>query len=111
MTGPPAAWPPTQSAPSVNRAPQTVLVRMADGKLVGRVSIRFAETLVASDKAQPIGQTRLRYLRLKSGIVMTELSPGWALIEEERRKHGDNAVRRGIMVCDYRASKWRSWRS
>jgi hypothetical protein len=107
MTGPPAAWPPTQSAPSVNRAPQMVLVRMADGKLVGRVSIRFAETLLVSGKAQPIGQKRLRYLRLKPGIAMTESSLGWALIEEERRKHGDNAVRRGIVVWDHRATKWR----
>ena len=41
MTGPLAAWPPNESAPSVNRAPQTVLVRMADGKLVGRIPNRI----------------------------------------------------------------------
>jgi hypothetical protein len=105
MNGPPAAWPSTQPAPSANRAPQTVQVRMADGQLVGRVSIEFAETLRASGKAQPIGKRRLRYLRLEAGIVMTASSLGWALIEEERRKHGDNAVRRGIMGYEHRAVK------
>lgn len=103
MTGPPAAWPRTQSATSVSRSAQTVLVRMADGALATRVSIGFAETLLDSGKAQPIGKRRLRYLRLKPGIVLTESSAGWALIEEERRKHVDNAVCRAIMVCDHRA--------
>jgi hypothetical protein len=105
MTGPPAARPPTQTAPSVNRAPQTVLVRMADGILVGRVPIGFAEALLASGKAQPIGKRTLRYIRLESGVVITESSLGWTLIEEERRKHGDSAVRRGIRSCDHRAVK------
>jgi hypothetical protein len=105
MNWPPAAGPSIQSATSVNRSPQTVLVRMADGALAGRVSSEFAETLLASGKAQPIGKRRLRYLRLEPCIVMTESCMGWALIDEERRKYGDNAVRRGIMGCDHRAVK------
>jgi hypothetical protein len=78
---------------------------MADGTLAGRVSIGFAEMLLDSGKAQPIGKKGLRYLRLEPGVVIRESSLGWALIEEERRKHGDNAVRRGIMGCDHRAVK------
>jgi hypothetical protein len=58
MTGAPAAWPPTQRAPFVNRAPKTVLARVGDGKPVGRVSTGFAETLLASGKARLIGNQR-----------------------------------------------------
>jgi hypothetical protein len=108
MTGPPAARPATQSAPSVNRASNTVMVRMADGELAGRVSEELANRLVASGAAKPIGKVRLRYLQLQSGFVITKSSQGWALIEEERRKHGDNAVRRGLMSNDRRPTKWQA---
>src|SRR5437899_2603810 len=40
------------------------------------------------------------------GIVISKTFGGWALIEEERRKHGDNAVRRGIISCDRRPLCW-----
>lgn len=62
MTVPQTAWPSTPSGLSVNQAQETVLV--ADGKLVGRVPIGFAERLLASGKVHPIGKRRLRYLRL-----------------------------------------------
>ena len=39
------------------------------------------------------------------GIVITKSSRGWELIEEERRKHGDSAVRRGLMVFERRPLK------
>jgi hypothetical protein len=84
---------------------------MADGALAGRVSIGFAETLLDSGKAEPIGKKQLRYLRLEPGIVIRESSLGWALIEEERRKYGDDAVRRGITGCDHRSVKQRARRS
>jgi len=106
MTGPPAAWPATQLAPSVSRAQQSVMVRMHDGELAGRVSIEFAERLLTSGAAQRIGREKLRYVRLVPGIVMARSSSGWDLIEKERRKYGDTAVRRGIMACDRCRLKW-----
>jgi hypothetical protein len=106
MTGPPEAMLPTESAPSVNRAPETVLVRLHNGDLVGRVSVEFAEMLLASDAAVPVGRDRLRYLRLLPGVVVAKRSHGWALIDEERRKHGDKAVRRNVMAFDRRSLKW-----
>ena len=108
MTGPPAARPSIQSAPSFNRARATVMVRSASGELAGRVSEDFAERLLTSGAAQAVGKLRLRYLRLEPGFVVDRASAGWALIEEERRKHGDKAVRRGISACDRRPVKWQS---
>jgi hypothetical protein len=84
------------------------MVRTADGDLAGRVSSEFAETLLASGAAQRVGKKRLRYLRLEPGIMIAKSSRGWATIEEERRKHGDNAVRRGAMAFDRRPLKWQS---
>ncbi|HXI43674.1 MAG TPA: hypothetical protein VNH18_05280 [Bryobacteraceae bacterium] len=81
---------------------------MADGELAGRVSGEFAETLLASGAALRVGKERLRYLRLEPGIVITKSTHGWGLIEEERRKHGDNAVRRGAMALDRQRLKWQS---
>ena len=106
MIGPPAARPAIQSAPSDNRAQSTVMVRLADGELAGRVSQDFAERLLVSGRAQPVGKVRLRYVRLEPGFVIARSCHGWALIEEERRKHGDNAVRRGITALDRRPLKW-----
>jgi hypothetical protein len=108
MTGPPALRPFAEPAPSANRAPQTVLVRLHNGDLAGRVSIEFAEMLLASGAAQPVGRRSLRYIRLRPGVVLAKSSRGWALIEEERRKHGDKAVRRGVMAFDRRSLKWES---
>jgi len=79
------------------------MVRMADGALAGRVSVEFADVLLNSGGADRLGKRKLRYLRLASGIVIGESSHGWRVVEEERRKYGDNAVRRGIMHCDRRA--------
>jgi hypothetical protein len=110
MTGPPTARLATRSAPSVNRASQTVMVRMHDGDLAGRVSADFAMTLLASGAAQPIGKMRLRYLRLEPGIVLRKSLQGWRLIEEQREKYGDNAVRRGVMTFDHGTLKWQSAR-
>jgi hypothetical protein len=81
-----------------------VMVRMAGGELAGRVSQEFAERLLTSGAAQPIGK-RLRYIRLELGFVIEKSCSGWALIEEERRKYGDEAVRRGVMSCDRRPLK------
>ena len=106
MTGPPAVRPSTRPAPSSNRAPHAVLVRMNNGDLAGRVSLEFAEMLLNSGLAQAVGKVKLRYLRLGPGIVITNSSRGWELIEEERRKHGDEAVRRGLMACDRRPLKF-----
>ena len=108
MSGPPAVRPSTRPAPSVNRALQPVLVRLHNGDLAGRVSIEFAERLCASGAALPVGRERLRYLRLLPGIAIERSSLGWAIIEEARRKHGDNAVRRGVMAIDRRPLKWQS---
>ena len=106
MTGPPAARPFPESAPSVNRAQQTVMVRLHNGDLAGRVSIRFAEMLLAEGTALPVGRQRVRYLRLRPGIVIAKSSRGWAVIEGERRKHGDSAVRRGVRAFDRKSLKW-----
>jgi hypothetical protein len=84
------------------------LVRLHGGELAGRVSPEFAESLLASGAAKAVGKNRLRYLRLEPGIVVSQSSQGWALFEEERRKHGDDAVRRGAMAFDRRQLKWQS---
>jgi hypothetical protein len=81
-----------------NRAQPAVWVRTDDGELAERVSIGFAEGLLASGSAKADGKYRLRDLRLESGIVISKSSHSWALFEEERRKHGDNAVRCGTMA-------------
>jgi len=60
MTGPPAGRPFAESAPSVNRAQQTVMVRLHNGDSVGRVSVVFADILLTSGAAQSVGKTRLR---------------------------------------------------
>ena len=96
----------SKPAPTANRAQQTVIVRMYDGELVGRVSAEFAERLLMSGAAQSIGKERQRYVRLAPANVMAGSSSGWALIEEERRKHGDAAVRRGLMACDHQWLKF-----
>ena len=106
MTGPPVARPLTKTAPSDNRAQQTVIVRMHDGELAGRISVVFAEWLLESGVAQPVGKTRLRYIRLGPGIMISKSPHGWALIEEERRRYGDNAIRRGLVSFDRRSLKW-----
>ena len=108
MTGPPAVRPCIQSAPPVNRAQSTVMVRLADGELAGRVSRDFAERLISSGAAQAVGKLRVRYVRLQPGFVIAKSCHGWALIEEERRKHGDNAVRRGMIALDRRPLKWQA---
>lgn len=106
MTGPPAVRPPAKSAPSVNRAPQKVMVRLASGELAGRVSQDFAERLLDSGAGRAVGKVQLRYIRLEPGFVVAKSCQGWALIEEQRRKHGDIAVRRGVTACDRRPLKW-----
>jgi hypothetical protein len=108
MTGPPPVRPSTESAPSVNRAPETVLVRLHNGDLAGRVSIEFAQMLLASDVALPVGRDRLRYLRLLPGVVIAKSTRGWRVIEEERRKHGDKAVRRGVMATERHSLRWQA---
>ena len=107
-TGPPAARSFAESAPSVNRAQQTVMVRLHNGDTVGRVSVVFADILLTSGAAQPVGKTRLRYVRLEPGIVISKSSHGWARIDEERRKHGDSAVRRGLVALERRSLKWQA---
>ena len=108
MIGHPTAWRSSEPAPTANRAQPAVLVRMHDGELAGRVCIELAEALIASGAATAIGKNRLRYLRLEPGIVIPITSHGWTLIEEERRKHGDKAVRRGAKAFDRRPVKWQS---
>lgn len=108
MTGPPTARRSSEPAPTANRAQPAVLVRMHDGELAGRVSIGFAGSLLASGAAKAVGKNRLRYLRLEPGIVIPKSSHGWALLEGERRKHGDDAVRRGAMAFDRRPLRWQS---
>lgn len=105
MTGPPATKPSTRSAPTVNRAqhPQMVLVRTHTYRLAGRVSVEFANRLLTSGAAQRVGKNRLRYLRLEPGFVITSSTHGWALIDEQRRKHGDDLVRSAIIRIDRRA--------
>lgn len=104
--GPPIVKSCFEAAPTVNRAQPTVLVRMHDGELIGRVSIGLVETLLASGAAKAVGKDRVRYLRLEPGIVVSKSSLGWALFEEERRKYGDSAVRHGAMAFDRRQLKW-----
>jgi hypothetical protein len=108
MTGPPAGRPFAESAPSVNRAQQTVMVRLHNGDSVGRVSVVFADILLTSGAAQSVGKTRLRYIRLEPGIVISKSSHGWTTIDKERRKYGDSAVRRGLMAFERRSLKWQA---
>ena len=107
MTGPPAARPLTRTAPSDNRAhPIGILVRLADREPAGRVSDAFAERLISSGDARSFRSGSRRYLRLRPGITISPNLRGWDLIEEERRKHGDDAVRRGLASLDRRPLKW-----
>jgi len=108
VTGPPAARPCSRTAPSDNRAHQTseILVRMDNGEPAGRVSNQFAEMLIAADAAASFRNGPRRYLRLRPGIIIRPSLRGWGLIEEERRKHGDDAVRRGLTSMDRRPLKW-----
>jgi hypothetical protein len=108
MTGPPATRPLTRTAPSVNRAPQAseILVRMDNGEPAGRVSQQFAEMLSASGAARSFRTGTRRYLRLRPGIIIKPNLHGWDLIDEERRIHGDDAVRRGLASLDRRPLKW-----
>ena len=108
MTGPPTAMRPIETAPTVNRAQPAVLVRMHNGELVGRVSTRVADSLLSSGAAKPVGKDGWRYLRLEPDIVIPKSSRGWELFEEQRRKHGDYAVRRGAIAFDRRPLKWQS---
>ena len=109
MTGPPAVRPITKTAPPDNRAHEIgILVRSADGEPAGRVSEVFAEWLVSSGYARSFRGSSRRYLRLRSGITISPNLRGWHLIEEERRRFGDNPVRRGIMAFERRPLKWQS---
>jgi hypothetical protein len=109
MTGPPAARPLTKTAPPDNRAHRIgILVRSADDEPAGRVSEAFAERLVSSGDARSFRSGSRRYLRLRPGITISPNLRGWDLIEEERRRYGDNPVRRGIMAFERRPLKWQS---
>lgn len=108
MTGPPALKQSAQSASSVNRTPQMVMVRLYNGDLAGRVSNEFAARMVASGAAQSVGKVRLRYVRLEPAYSITQSIRGWELVEKERRKHGDSKVRRGFMALDRHPLKWQS---
>jgi hypothetical protein len=107
MTGPPGGSI-AKTAPSDNRAHPTseILVRMDNGELAGRVSHQFAEMLSRSGAATSFRGGSRRYLRLRPGIIIRPTLRGWDLIEEERRKHGDDAVRRGLTSLDRRPLKW-----
>jgi hypothetical protein len=108
MTGPPAARPVTKTAPSDNRAhPIGILVRLADREPAGRVSEAFAERLISSGDARSFRSGSRRYLQLRPGITISPSVHGWDLIEEERRKHGDDAVRRGLASLDRPRLKWK----
>jgi hypothetical protein len=109
MTGPPAAGLATRRAPSDNRAhPSGILVRLADGEPAGRISVALAERLTSSGDARSCRSGSRRYLRLRPGITISPNLRGWDLIEEERRRYGDNPVRRGIMAFERRTLKWQS---
>lgn len=108
-TGPPATRPATKTAPSDFRAhPIGILVRLANGEPAGRISEAFAEKLVSLGDAQSFRSGLRRYLRLRPGIRISPNLRGWDLIEEERRRYGDNPVRRGIMAFERPQLKWRS---
>jgi len=84
------------------------MVRLATGELAGRVSIEFAERLLNSEVGKAVGKARLRYIRREAGFVLAKSCRGWALVEEARRKYGDDAVRRGMMSLDRRPLTWQS---
>ena len=110
MTDPPASRPLTRTAPSENRAQQIgILVCLDDGEPAGRVSEAFAERLISSGDARSFRSGGRRYLRLRSGITISPNLRGWDVIEEERRRHGDDAVRRGLASLDRRPLKWEPW--
>ena len=107
MTGPPAVGPHTKTAPSEHRDPPIgILVRLDGGETAGRVSEAFAERLISSGNARSLRSGWRRYLRLRPGVVIRPSLRGWELIEEERRKHGDDAVRHGLVSLDRRPVKW-----
>ncbi len=107
MTGPPVARPATKTAPSDNRAhPIGILVRLADGEPRGRISEALAERLISSGDARSFRSGSRRYLQLRPGIRIRPNLRGWDVIEKERRKHGDDAVRRGLASLDRRRLKW-----
>ena len=109
MTGPPAARSLTKTAPSDNRAHSIgILVRLANRELAGRVSEAFAERLISSGDARSFRSGSRRYLQLRSGITISPGLRGWDVIEEGRRRYGDNAVRRGIIAFERRPLKWQS---
>ena len=108
MTGPPTIVRCTESAPTGNRAPQQVLVRLYNGELVGRVSLDFANDLLASGVAQQVGKTKLRYIRLEPGIFVNKSCRGWTVIDEHRQKYGDDLTRATLMHIDRRSEYLRS---
>ena len=106
-TGPPSERHLAKAAPSDNRAhPIGILVRLDNGEPAGRVSDAFAERLISSGDASSSRTGSRRYLRLRPGVVIRASLHGWELIEEERRKYGDGAVRRGLASLDRRPLKW-----
>jgi hypothetical protein len=108
-TGPPAARPLAKTAPSDNRAHSIgILVRLANREPAGRVTEAFAERLISSGDARSFRSGLRRYLQLRPGITISPGLRGWNVIEEGRRRYGDNAVRRGIIAFERRPLKWQS---
>ena len=80
MRGPPTLRASIQSAPSVNRAQSTVMVRLADGELAGRVSQEFADLVWRQVEDKVRGETSLDAYELRK--VATTSGP-----EAEKARH------------------------
>jgi hypothetical protein len=78
-------------------------VRECDGQPIGRISLDFANALLASGYAERVGRNKLRYLRLNRGIVVTKPSHGWKVLERQRMKYGDDLVRAMLIHLDKRS--------
>jgi len=74
MSHSPTVWPRSKPAPSVNRAQQTMMVRVANGALAGRISIEYADMPPASDAPERVGGNRMRYLRLIRFAKVSEIA-------------------------------------
>jgi hypothetical protein len=75
-----------KAAPPVIEAPEKVMVRAVSGRLITRISSDAANELVTAGKADPVGRTRLRYIRLHADVHLERGPRGWWLVEETLKR-------------------------
>jgi hypothetical protein len=90
VTGPPATWSESQTAPPIKRAnPDGIPVRLSNGALVAHVIPEIADRLLEAGAAESFRSGSRRYLRLRHGISIPRTERGWDIIEFLRMWHGD----------------------